>query len=457
MNTKWKNESFSYNKEHSKFYLYIIYPTLIAMIILVIFLFLGKKEIVVNLAGKLNPKTISNIQITQDEKIIINNLIENKSIKKGDLLIKFDSTKLDEKKTELSLFNEKLSIQKDLLELLKKSLTEEINYFTSQDIYGYSNIISAFLIEKEIKLNEVNAIKIAQEFDNNIENNLNQILTNQINSKKKEYEDTKELRENISISAINFKTENEEINKLFTIYSERIKLAGGEEKEQEKNMIVAELTNKLENLSIDINNLELEKVKSSNINFDKNNEEILSITNSIELLKQQNLIEIANKKTILETEFSEKNIELVELNKAIEDLEIIAESSGILKINNQLKNTNYIPKGTNVAEIIPEVTIENLEINTLISTEDIGNVKKGMPFYFKTINKGKGKKSLSGKIVSISKRSIKVNDSEFYEATGEIISNPNIEELYYDLSGEISIIVGKKSYFNYLKDVLLKS
>ncbi|WP_231197040.1 hypothetical protein [Streptococcus equi] len=83
-----------YNRRYHNFSSCIILPTLLLFLFGVFFLAFAKKEISIISTATVEPNIIlSNIQSTSNNTILTNNLKDNKYVKFGDLLIKYDSRK----------------------------------------------------------------------------------------------------------------------------------------------------------------------------------------------------------------------------------------------------------------------------------------------------------------------------------------------------------------------------
>lgn len=98
MNEEWLNTSSIYAQSHNRFYVYIIYPVLVFIFLAIIFIFIFSKEVVIKTIGEITTSDASLIQITEDKKIIENNMKENLQVKKGDVLIEFENEELKEQK-----------------------------------------------------------------------------------------------------------------------------------------------------------------------------------------------------------------------------------------------------------------------------------------------------------------------------------------------------------------------
>ena len=121
MEKKWKNHSSIYPSKTSKAYKYCLYPVLILLICLIIFLFVGQIEVIVRGNARVIGEEII-IQGINDETIIENHLIESKEVKKGDSLVKYDTKNYKTEIEKLEKQNDSIQVKLDSLDKVKQKI-----------------------------------------------------------------------------------------------------------------------------------------------------------------------------------------------------------------------------------------------------------------------------------------------------------------------------------------------
>lgn len=96
MDKKLLSSSEFYRRRYQNFATLSIIPIALLVICLVVFSMYATKEIVVTSTGELSPaSSVVTIQSISENTITTNNLQNNKRIKKGDILLKYEKPKLD--------------------------------------------------------------------------------------------------------------------------------------------------------------------------------------------------------------------------------------------------------------------------------------------------------------------------------------------------------------------------
>jgi len=90
MNPKLFQSAEFYHRRYHNFATLLVLPMTIFLIFLILFSLIGRKEITVTSVGSLRPtKIIDVVQSTSNNTVIDNQLLENKVVKKGNLLVKY--------------------------------------------------------------------------------------------------------------------------------------------------------------------------------------------------------------------------------------------------------------------------------------------------------------------------------------------------------------------------------
>ncbi|WEV40252.1 HlyD family efflux transporter periplasmic adaptor subunit [Lactobacillus sp. ESL0681] len=137
---------------------------------------------------------------------------------------------------------------------------------------------------------------------------------------------------------------------------------------------------------------------------------------------------------------------------------IKAPKSGVLHINDQYQKAQYIPAGSEVAQIYPVLQKQTeLQLKSYVSTADISSVKRGQKIRFKITRNVPKPVIITGKIKQISVSPVNIDKQQTaYVVTSTAQVSPATRKLLkYGMVGSTSIITGKRSFFNYYKDKLL--
>ncbi|KRN78113.1 HlyD family efflux transporter periplasmic adaptor subunit [Weissella minor] len=137
-----------YNKRYGTFATKLIWPIVIGLILIVIFMCLTKKEIVVKAVGSIEPKKpLAIIQSSSNNPVKINNLHENKSVTKGDLLIQYDNSDIKSNQDLVAHKYKKNYAKTQALEIYKQSIITGQNLFNGTDDYGYADQYNDYLAQ----------------------------------------------------------------------------------------------------------------------------------------------------------------------------------------------------------------------------------------------------------------------------------------------------------------------
>lgn len=449
MEKKWKNHSSIYLSKTSKAYKYCLYPVLILLVCLIIFLFVGQIEVIVRGNARVIGEEIL-IQGINDETIIENHLIESKEVKKGDSLVKYDTKNY---KTEIEKLEKQLSEiseEEKALQLLKRSIEEGKNLFVKSDSYGYSNKFEEYQSDIKSYNTQINLL-----FKNNETKKTNRMMivdeVNQLISDKQEYLDgLNHLRQAISGDYTYFETSYPQLASKFNLIRETLDKGIEEEKKLQKTSSIANIDTEVAQIQSELDNLKLTKVQNSvqEVKQDDPNR----LKEEIDKLTETNIAQVKTKIS----ELDKQKVTVEEEKKSLKNIdntfEIIAPESGVIHLNSEVDTTSsQVPKGTKLATLFVS-NGEKREIETLIPANEINKIKTGETYKLELDQKGVSREIYKGKITEISQTSTVTEQGSFYTVKGAL--DKSIGEIRYGEIGRLSIIVGKKSYFNYLKDIL---
>jgi competence factor transport accessory protein ComB len=121
-----------------------------------------------------------------------------------------------------------------------------------------------------------------------------------------------------------------------------------------------------------------------------------------------------------------------------------------------------IAAGTPIAQIYPAFSAGvRVAVTTYISSRDIAGVSLGQAMRLSVAQSLPQPLVLSGKVTHIDTASTALSSDaktsvNYFKVQSEVVlSREDLSKVRYGLQGEISIIIGQKTYFNYFKDKIL--
>jgi len=97
-----------------------------------------------------------------------------------------------------------------------------------------------------------------------------------------------------------------------------------------------------------------------------------------------------------------------------------------------------------------------MEFISQISAEEMTHIKKGMLVHVRIDKKGISEQALDGRLTEISETSTSTEQGVFFTVKG-VVTVPNQTTLRYGLVGDISLVVGKKTYWNQLIEFMFNN
>lgn len=188
---------------------------------------------------------------------------------------------------------------------------------------------------------------------------------------------------------------------------------------------------------------------SSKYDIDINNQKMSDLQSSKLSSIDQEIIKIKQN-------ISELNANIDENNNTNREYKIKAVRDGILHINDEYSESHYISAGANLAQILPILKNQKtLKIKAYISTADISSIKVGQKVRFKVTRNVPKPIILTGKIHKISISPVEIGKENYYQIEAKTdIQNTNRDLLKYGMQGQMVVITGKTTFFEYYKDKL---
>ena len=387
-----------YQRRYHNFATILVLPLTLLVLFIVLFSLFAHTEITVTSTGEITPtKVIEVIQSTSNNIISTNNLKDNKTVKKGDLLVKYSDKLEASQSNSIQQQIDRDDRQAAALETLINSLKQGTNLFGDNDEFGYSSTINAFLNQ---------AITI----------------TSQVN------------QANVTVAK-----QEESVNKANSSIPKQI-------------TELQTQVNQYQEPQSDIDNLNLKL--SSNVTTGTYDN---SASSQIETLRNQQVSQAQEQLNQVNKESLQAQLEQANIRK--EATSLYANSNGVLHLNSQIKGESYIPQGTVIGQIYPNLSeAKNVAITYYVNSNYINQLKKQQTVRFTLNTVGKTPTVIKGEIVSLDKAATETKNGNFFKVTAKVnVTSQDRENLTYGMQGKVVSVIAKKTFFNYFKDKLLNN
>lgn len=389
-----------YQRRYHNFATILVLPLTLLVLFIVLFSLFAHTEITVISTGEITPtKVIEVIQSTSNNIISTNNLKDNKTVKKGDLLVKYSDKLEASQSNSIQQQIDRDDRQAAALETLINSLKQGTNLFGDNDEFGYSSTINAFLNQ---------AITI----------------TSQVN------------QANVTVAK-----QEESVNKANSSIPKQI-------------TELQTQVNQYQEPQSDIDNLNLKL--SSNVTTGTYDN---SASSQIETLRNQQVSQAQEQLNQVNKDKESLQAQLEQANIRKEATSLYANSNGVLHLNSQIKGESYIPQGTVIGQIYPNLSeAKNVAITYYVNSNYINQLKKQQTVRFTLNTVGKTPTVIKGEIVSLDKAATETKNGNFFKVTAKVnVTSQDRENLTYGMQGKVVSVIAKKTFFNYFKDKLLNN
>ena len=388
-----------YQRRYHNFATILVLPLTLLVLFIVLFSLFAHTEITVTSTGEITPtKVIEVIQSTSNNIISTNNLKDNKTVKKGDLLVKYSDKLEASQSNSIQQQIDRDDRQAAALETLINSLKQGTNLFGDNE-FGYSSTINAFLNQ---------AITI----------------TSQVN------------QANVTVAK-----QEESVNKANSSIPKQI-------------TELQTQVNQYQEPQSDIDNLNLKL--SSNVTTGTYDN---SASSQIETLRNQQVSQAQEQLNQVNKDKESLQAQLEQANIRKEATSLYANSNGVLHLNSQIKGESYIPQGTVIGQIYPNLSeAKNVAITYYVNSNYINQLKKQQTVRFTLNTVGKTPTVIKGEIVSLDKAATETKNGNFFKVTAKVnVTSQDRENLTYGMQGKVVSVIAKKTFFNYFKDKLLNN
>lgn len=433
-----------YNRRYHNFSSYVIFPSFILFLFLIVFSIFAQKEISLTAGATVEPaRIIATIQSSSNSKIVANHLAENKFVKQGDLLVQYQEGAEAVQAENYASQLEMLKDQKVQLEYLKASLQAGSDQFPEADKFGYQHSFLDYLNQAASLRSQVEQQNASISSQNAAASGSQAELGNLIGetqSKIKEYQQAK--------SAIQGDGHLESDHPAYAIY-QSTKEQGSETKQQALSQLDAQITqleSTLAGYRVQYAGSGAQQAYASGLG------------SQLESLKSQQLAKVGQELTLLDQKILEAESGKKIQGNLLEKEKITATEDGVLHLNPEHSRSTIIPEGTILAHLFPQLARERkAKLTAYISSKEVAVLKHGNEVRFTTVTDANKQLVLTSKITNIDTSATQTEKGNFFKLEAETDLNAEqAEKLRYGLEGRLTMITGRKSFLRYYLDRFLK-
>ena len=447
MNPKLFKSAEFYQRRYHNFATLLIVPLVLLLSFLLIFSLFAQKEVTVTSRGEITPtQVIASIQSTSNNTITTNNLSNNQSVKKDDVVIKYAETMEKSQKQALETQLATLNRQKTAIETLKASLSQGNNLFTGEDEFGYINTFNNFITQSqdiELGISKTNA-----EVNNQLAlaGNTATAIEKQINNIYKQIAEYEELSQAITNKSSSLSASNPH---KATLNSYLVQSQQGL-----ADQYLSQINQSISSLKSSIASLNIQRAGTGSVaTYDS------SLGTKVEVLRTQFLQSASQQLTTVETQITELTAQLGQANVNFEHNTIKAPGTGIIHLNNEFDGKTLIPNGSEIAQIYPIIQeTKEVLITYYVTSEYVPLLKEDQVARLKLEKIGNQSTTIIGKINSIDRTATKTEQGNLFKVTALAqIPDKDSNIIQYGLQGQVTSIIAKKTYFDYYKDKILNN
>lgn len=451
MNPKLFKSAEFYQRRYHNFATLLIVPLVLLLSFLLIFSLFAQKEVTVTSRGEITPtQVIASIQSTSNNTITTNNLSNNQSVKKDDVVIKYAETMEKSQKQALETQLATLNRQKTAIETLKASLSQGNNLFTGEDEFGYINTFNNFITQSqdiELGISKTNA-----EVNNQLAlaGNTATAIEKQINNIYKQIAEYEELSQAITNKSSSLSASNPHKATLNSY------LVQSQQQSQQglADQYLSQINQSISSLKSSIASLNIQRAGTGSVaTYDS------SLGTKVEVLRTQFLQSASQQLTTVETQITELTAQLGQANVNFEHNTIKAPGTGIIHLNNEFDGKTLIPNGSEIAQIYPIIQeTKEVLITYYVTSEYVPLLKEEQVARLKLEKIGNQSTTIIGKINSIDRTATKTEQGNLFKVTALAqIPDKDSNIIQYGLQGQVTSIIAKKTYFDYYKDKILNN
>lgn len=456
MNPKLFQSAEFYHRRYHNFATLLVLPMTTFLIFLILFSLIGRKEITVTTVGSLRPtKIIDVVQSTSNNTVIDNQLLENKVVKKGDLLVKYSDKMEDNQLKAIQTQIERDERKQNDLNTLKESLNQGKNLFTGEDEFGCAATIDRFLSQSKTITAQVAQANDSVAKQEAGVSRANAAVNKQIGELQTQASQYQEVKDAIQSNQTSVSGGNPYTTTLNSYLSQSQALTGNDasSKENLKNQFLADLQGQIDNINSSISSLQTQAAS----NFSTGSYDT-SASSQIESLRQQELTQTETQLAQVTQEKESLQAQLDQTSLSKSDTILKAKEDGILHVSSEFEGKTLLPQGSQIAEIYPDISkTQQIAIRYYVDSTHVSQLKKGQTVRLTLEKISNQTINIEGKINKIANSATQTKDGNFFEITARAdVDKKDSTLLKYGLQGKTISVIGKKTFFNYYKDKLLK-
>lgn len=443
-----------YERRYRNFATLVIVPVFLLLVFLVVFSVFAKRELTVKEAGQVVPrKVLTVVQSTSSNPIELNNLSEGKKVTPGDVLLTY---KDDTGSASKALVNSQVQTASDRLAALnvyKMSVESDSDRFAQADEFGYSDMFDNYMAQVKALNSEFGqqvSDKQATDQQVNQQQGALQDANKQANDKITQYKAVEYAINRDNNSGL---TDNPYAY-LYDSYAAQIKGLPEADKNKTRQEMLMTINQSIEqlNATIENNNVQAQSFgKSADVSR-------LTTEAKIASLKSDQLASVTKEYADQKETVDKLDAQLKSLNSEISETTVSANTSGIMHVLTDKTNPKYLAKGTNIAEIYPDMS-QNPAINVefAVPADEVVGVKKRQKIRFRVNERISKPILINGVISNVDTSATNTKNGNVFKVVAQVrASSLEYAQLKYGTVGQVTVITGEKTWFNYVKDNLTK-
>lgn len=443
-----------YDRRYRNFATLVIVPLFALFIFLVIFSVFGKREITVKSVGRIVPRRVmSVVQSTSNNTIELNNLKENKRVNKGDILITYRD---NDEKYSRNLLNSQLKIANDRLDALdtyRKSIESGVSQFLQPDPFGYSDLFENYLSQVNTLNDEyTQQVKDKAASDNQIETQKNALNE----AAEQNLIDISQYETVLNAVKLDDSSGLSE-NKYAYIYDDYVANSKGltgydkEKAKQNTSSIVHQAINQLHETATNYQTQSRSLRKTADISM-------ATTKDKEESLKTDQLSSATTDYADQKSTVDKIKAQISSAESDVENNVLHAGQSGILHVLSSNTRHTFVAKGSEVAEIYPNLSANpEIDVEFMIPADKISGIKKRERVRFRLSKSLSKPIIISGNIRTVDTSATSTKQGNYFKVVASVnLSEDDYKQVKYGTEGTVTIITGKKTWFSYVKDQMFK-
>lgn len=442
-----------YRRRYQNFSTIIIVPVLIFVIAAILFIGFAPKETAIKSRGEIRPtKVISRVHSTNSAPIVTNKLEQNQFIEKGEELLTYHqgSTEIEvtHLQDQLEEANKKIVEAEKLIIAIE---SDEVVEFADND-YGYAQTLADYKAQIQQLEHSMTIESAERERQNNqiieVQDSINQEM-DVLEKKKIAYGELRkaiESEENLS--------EQHQLYSTYKVYQDQLKAVNREN--TTLNQIVLEIDNQIAQLDNSLSNFKTQRTNAGSV--------VTTSSSNLEsqkaALSAQYLLQTQQDLTQLHSTVSEIESTLSIQEEQATLQKVVSPESGVLQINEEIVGSAFIPEGTLIGEIYPELTSNNsVQIETYLLSHAISSINVEDTVRFRIpVNGLSNGMQFEGKVIEIDHSASRTEQGNVYKVVAEVeINDDNQSLIRYGIEGEVFLVTGKTTYLKYYIDKFLNN